>query len=49
MTHQSEQQLENELIAQLGYLGFERVTILDKQALEDNLKIQLEKFNKTQA
>ncbi|HRP37939.1 MAG TPA: type I restriction endonuclease, partial [Candidatus Dojkabacteria bacterium] len=46
--HQSEQQLENELIAQLGYLGFERVSILDKQALEDNLKVQLEKFNKTE-
>lgn len=48
MTHQSEQQLENELIAQLGYLGFERVKIIDKQALEDNLKVQLEKFNKTE-
>lgn len=48
MTHQSEQQLENELIAQLGYLGFEKVTIPDKEALSANLKLQLEKFNKTE-
>lgn len=47
MTHQSEQQLENELITQLNSLGFESVTIADKDALIANLKSQLEKFNRT--
>lgn len=47
MTHQSEQQLENELIAQLGGLGFESVAIEDGDALVANLRAQLEKFNKT--
>ncbi len=47
MTHQSELQLENELIRQLTGLGFARVTIKDKVALQANLRTQLEKFNQT--
>ncbi len=47
MTHQSEQQLENELIHQLVGLGFERVEIHDTNMLLANLKGQLEKFNQT--
>ncbi len=48
MTAQSELQLEKELVAQLGGLGFESVTISDSNALNSNLKSQLEKFNQTQ-
>ncbi len=44
---QSELQLENELIAQLGNLGFEKVLLPDVESLYQNLKIQLEKFNDT--
>ena len=44
---QSELQLENELIAQLGNLGFDRVSLPDVESLNHNLKSQLEKFNKT--
>jgi len=47
MTTQTEQSLENGLIAQLQQLGFERVTIKDEAALIINLKQQLEKHNKT--
>lgn len=47
MTHQSEQKLEKTLISQLNRLGFESVQIEDNNALQKNLKIQLEKFNKT--
>ncbi len=47
MTHQSEQELEKTLIAQLNRLGFTSVTIKDSQALEQNLRNQLEKFNQT--
>lgn len=47
MNHQSEQQLENELIEQLGGLGFESVSIEDGDALVANLRAQLEKFNET--
>ena len=47
MTTQSEQKLENILINQLEELGFLRVKIKDEDALEINLKSQLEKFNKT--
>ncbi|MFZ2975622.1 MAG: type I restriction endonuclease subunit R [Candidatus Moraniibacteriota bacterium] len=46
MTHQSEQKLEKTLISQLNRLGFESVQIEDNNALQKNLKIQLEKFNK---
>lgn len=48
MTAQSELQLEKELVAQLNGLGFENVTIPDSNALQTNLKLQLEKFNQTQ-
>ena len=47
MTTQTEQQLENELIAQLGKMGWDRVAIADEAALIANLKTQLEKHNKT--
>lgn len=46
MTTQSEQALENNLIAQLETLGFQKVTIEDEAALLINLKRQLEKHNK---
>ncbi|WP_151751934.1 type I restriction endonuclease subunit R [Acinetobacter bereziniae] len=45
MTIQSEQQLENELIAQLNTLGYANVTIKDESALLSNLKIQIEQAN----
>lgn len=48
MTAQSELQLENELVAQLGGLGFENVLIPDQSSLHANLRSQLEKFNQTQ-
>jgi len=47
MNTQTEQQLENALIAQLETLGWERVAIADEAALVTNLKHQLEKHNKT--
>ena len=47
MTTESEQTLENNLIAQLETLGFERVRIDDEDALVANLQRQLEKHNKT--
>src|SRR3989338_2160432 len=47
MTHQSEQQLEKELLGQLAELGFEPVVLSDSNALVQNLQAQLEKFNKT--
>lgn len=46
MTTQSEQELENNLIAQLQTLGFEKVSIDEEAALLVNLKKQLEKHNK---
>lgn len=47
MNHQSEAQLEKTLIEQLGRLGFPPVVIEDAEALNANLRMQLEKFNKT--
>ena len=47
MTHQSEQQLEKELIEQLVRLGFQTVSIEHTDALHANLRSQLEKFNET--
>jgi len=47
MTTESEQALENKLIAQLEILGFEQVHIKDEKDLIENLKNQLEKHNKT--
>lgn len=54
MTTQSEQQLEQTLIAQLKGLGFAPVILADEKngsrqdrTITENLKIQLEKFNQT--
>ena len=47
MAHQSELQLEKELIEQLNKLGFGSVTIPDNNSLIVNLRSQLEKFNQT--
>lgn len=47
MSHQSEQQLENNLITWLNRLGFASVVIEDADALTQNLRQQLEKFNQT--
>lgn len=47
MSKQSEGQLENQLIAQLVGLGYEKVTINTSDALISNLKKQLEAFNNT--
>lgn len=47
MLHQSEQQLEEELIAQLGRLGFSFTVLEDTAAMMKNLRGQLEKFNET--
>jgi len=46
MPTQSEQTLENNLIAQLETLGFDKVRIEDEAALLVNLRAQLEKHNK---
>jgi type I restriction enzyme, R subunit len=48
MTTQPEQTLENNLISQLQQLGYGKVLIPDETALLANLKVQLEKHNKTQ-
>ncbi|WP_062062944.1 type I restriction endonuclease subunit R [Aquimarina longa] len=45
MSKQPEQVLENELVAQLQKLKYEKVVIRDENALVDNLKTQLEKHN----
>ena len=42
---QTEQQLENALLKQLGGLGYKSVAIADEKALVANLKTQLEKHN----
>ena len=47
MTTQPEQVLENNLIAQLIKLGYEKVVIRDEAGLLGNFKSQLEKHNKT--
>jgi len=47
MTHQSEQELEKTLINQLNRLGFESVILDGSMDIENNLRLQLEKFNKT--
>jgi len=44
---ESEEQLENSLIEQLQGLGFELVVLVDQDALQGNLKKQLERFNET--
>lgn len=45
MAYQSEQELENKLVAQLAKQGFERVQITDTKSLRENLKAQLSKLN----
>lgn len=45
MAYQSEQELENKLVAQLAEQGFERVQITDTKSLRANLKAQLSKLN----
>lgn len=45
MAYQSEQELENKLVAQLAEQGFERVQITDTKSLRENLKAQLSKLN----
>ncbi len=45
MSTQPEQVLENQLVAQLQKLKYEKVVIKDEKALTANLKIQLEKHN----
>ncbi len=45
MPTQSEKVLEDNLIAQLQTLGYEKVVIKDEEALLTNLKVQLEKHN----
>lgn len=47
MTTQSEQTLENNLIAQLQAMKYERVDVPDETVLLSNLKAQLEKHNHT--
>ena len=47
MSPQTERQLEDSLIEQLGRLGFASVILADTNALIQNLRSQLEKFNKT--
>ena len=42
---QSEQELENNLVAQLNKCGFEKATITDVNSLRANLKKQLSKLN----
>lgn len=45
MSHQSETQLENNLIKQLIGVGYESAKVMDGDALVSNLKSQLEAFN----
>ncbi|MEM7419746.1 MAG: type I restriction endonuclease subunit R [Pseudomonadota bacterium] len=45
MAYQSEQELENKLVAQLAKQGLERVKITDTKSLRANLKAQLSKLN----
>ena len=46
MSTQSEAILENNLIKQLVGLGYASVKVMDGNALVENLKAQLEVFNK---
>lgn len=47
MSHQSEAKLEQELIHDLTEQGYKHILIHDEDTLLSNLKIQLERFNKT--
>ncbi len=48
MAHQPEQVLEDQLVAQLGNIGYHIAPIQDEASLLKNLKKQLETFNKVQ-
>lgn len=48
MSKQSEQILEEQLVAQLQKLGYQYITIADEKGLLANLKTQLEKHNQIQ-
>lgn len=45
MATQSEQTLENNLIAQLAGMGYERVAVDDEASMVANLRVQLERHN----
>ena len=45
---QSEKELEDKLIKQLKEQGFKSVTIKDENDLLENLKLQIETFNRIQ-
>ena len=47
MTTQSEQTLENNLIAQLADMGYERVAVDNESSMVANLRVQLEAHNET--
>lgn len=47
MSSQSEYVLEQKLIAQLEELGYKKVAVSNEKELVNNLKTQLEIFNKT--
>ena len=47
MSIESEATLENKLISKLVDEGYEKITIVNEKDLINNLKVQLEKFNKT--
>ncbi len=47
LSTQTEQILENQLVAQLSTIGYTKVSVPDEAALLANLKTQLEKHNKT--
>lgn len=46
MSRESEQVLEDKLVAQLGKLGYSIIEIKNTKELENNLKNQIEKHNK---
>jgi type I restriction enzyme R subunit len=48
MAHESEQVLENNLIAQLSGIGYQKVEIRDETGLLKNLQTQLENFNQVE-
>jgi type I restriction enzyme R subunit len=47
MGTQSEAMLENNLMSKLKEMGYEEINIHNENALKENLKLQLEKFNNT--
>lgn len=47
MSHQSELQLESALVQQLSSLGFQPIVLADSEAMQANLRSQLQIFNET--